>query len=307
METIILEILFGCFIFVLSAATQILTPYFFGESIKNMYENNKKKNKKEKKILLILKNTLISIIGTLFNLTNIKLINSIFEFTYKIVNNCINKIISILTPNRLSNLLSNGRDEGRSFRTMISVYVVISIFCFLYTSIIDIFLPNFDLNILTTNIQEILNNNPLSLTVILKLIPITILNFFGKILAGESPLLSLLGFMVITITYYGIVYHGMCNIDQIGKREDGILKIKSFNIRNLLNMTIIGLVICLFLKIIIQYNFLKSFFVIKNAFDIELNISSIATTVVPLKITEVAVDAFCGNPINLSFTNKLDL
>lgn len=68
-------------------------------------------------------------------------------------------------------------------------------------------------------------------------------------------------------------------------------------------MIIIGLIVCLFLKIIIKYNFLKSLFVIKNAFDIELNIGSVAATVVPLKIEEVVVDTFYGT----SHTKKLDL
>ena len=154
------------------------------------------------------------------------------------------------------------------------------------------------------DISKILNNNSDFLYTVFAIIAVTLLRFLQflqQIFSGTSFLLSLVGFIIINIIYAGIIYHGIYEIGQIEDNKKGIFRIKSLDFINLMKMIFIGLVICLFLKIIIKYNFLKSFFIIKNAFDIELTSGSFAVTVVPLKITEVAVDIFWGN----GYTKKL--
>lgn len=309
MKIIIIEILFGCFVFILNISLQILNPYFIAESIISMNESNKLK---EKSILRVT----ISIFFAIISIVSFP--KYIFNFIYTIVNIVVVQIFSII--NLFFNLLLNRlsflnilpfeiKAEDESFSTMVSVCLVILIFYFIYTSVLSIFLPGFSiektfLNELPNDISKILNNNSDFLYTVFAIIAVTLLRFLQflqQIFSGTSFLLSLVGFIIINIIYAGIIYHGIYEIGQIEDNKKGIFRIKSLNFINLMKMIFIGLVICLFLKIIIKYNFLKSFFIIKNAFDIELNLGSFAVTVVPLKITEVAVDIFWGN----GYTKKL--
>lgn len=312
MRTIIIEILFGCFVFILNIYLQILNPYFIAESIISMNESYKLK----KSVLRVIISIFFAIISI------VSFTKYIFNFVYTIVNIIVVQIFSIINLffdrffNRLLNLLPflNSlpfwtKEEDKSFSTMVSVCLVILIFYFIYTYVLSIFLPGFSiektfLNELPNDISKILNNNADFLYTVFAIIAVTVLRFLQflqQIFSGTSFLLSLVGFIIINIIYAGIIYHGIYKIGQIEDNKKGIFRIKSLNFINLMKMIFIGLVICLFLKIIIKYNFLKSFFIIKNAFDIELNLGSFAVTVVPLKITEVAVDIFWGN----GYTKKL--
>ncbi|WP_343004034.1 hypothetical protein [Clostridium sp. 2218st1_F5_2218SCRN_220325] len=309
MKIIIIEILFGCFVFILNISLQILNPYFIAESIISMNESNKLKEKSILRVTISIFFAIISIVS---------FTKYIFNFIYTIVNIVVVQIFSII--NLFFNLLLNRlsflnilpfeiKAEDESFSTMVSVCLVILIFYFIYTSVLSIFLPGFSiektfLNELPNDISKILNNNSDFLYTVFAIIAVTLLRFLQflqQIFSGTSFLLSLVGFIIINIIYAGIIYHGIYEIGQIEDNKKGIFRIKSLNFINLMKMIFIGLVICLFLKIIIKYNFLKSFFIIKNAFDIELNLGSFAVTVVPLKITEVAVDIFWGN----GYTKKL--
>lgn len=309
MKIIIIEILFGCFVFILNISLQILNPYFIAESIISMNESNKLKEKSILRVTISIFFAIISIVS---------FTKYIFNFIYTIVNIVVVQIFSII--NLFFNLLLNRlsflnilpfeiKAEDESFSTMVSVCLVILIFYFIYTSVLSIFLPGFSiektfLNELPNDISKILNNHSDFLYTVFAIIAVTLLRFLQflqQIFSGTSFLLSLVGFIIINIIYAGIIYHGIYEIGQIEDNKKGIFRIKSLNFINLMKMIFIGLVICLFLKIIIKYNFLKSFFIIKNAFDIELNLGSFAVTVVPLKITEVAVDIFWGN----GYTKKL--
>ena len=309
MKIIIIEILFGCFVFILNISLQILNPYFIAESIISMNESNKLKEKSILRVTISIFFAIISIVS---------FTKYIFNFIYTIVNIVVVQIFSII--NLFFNLLLNRlsflnilpfeiKAEDESFSTMVSVCLVILIFYFIYTSVLSIFLPGFSiektfLNELPNDISKILNNNSDFLYTVFAIIAVTLLRFLQflqQIFSGTSFLLSLVGFIIINIIYAGIIYHGIYEIGQIEDNKKGIFRIKSLNFINLMKMIFIGLVICLFLKIIIKYNFLKSFFIIKNAFDIELNLGSFAVTVGPLKITEVAVDIFWGN----GYTKKL--
>ena len=275
--------LIGCILMLLNFLTNFLTPFYIGVYFSTLNGNVGKIERAIKGIFNLLQRT-----------------GYIFKKLYEGVRFCFYKVYNfILSKLNMENVNSNQiKQDETSMKAMINVFISIFIITIIY-----LFIGDYMFSGISEEVEETILGKLTGGTLISKLITIIIvggLNILKTLVTIENWYILLPIFFVITILYSAIIYNGLIEIGQINRQDRNIFKIKVLNISNIIKIVGVIALISFIMNIVPSFDFISAIFIVKNAFNIEFNITSVVTAAAPVtsvKVVKVGAEVI-SNIIN---------
>lgn len=260
----------GCFFMLLNFLTNFLTPFYIGVYFSTLNGN-------VGKIEIIIKG--------IFNL--LQRTGYIFKKLYEGVRFCFYKGYNfILSKLNMENInLSEIEQDETSIKTMINVFISIFIITIIY-----LFIGDYMFSGISEEVEEAILGKLTGGTLTSKLITIIIVgggNILKTLVTTKNWYLLLPIFFIITVLYSAIIYNGLIEIGQINRQDRNIFKVKVLNISNIIKIVGVIAFISFIMNIVPSFDFISAIFIVKNAFNIEFNFTSIVTVATPITSVKV--------------------